>query len=57
MSDAPAPPWREITIDDYVPRIFLARTAGAQWIASSDRVHELLLGKHEGRYRHLLTLR
>lgn len=42
------PPWREITTNDYHPRIFPATTASAPWIASSDRVYALLQEQHRG---------
>ena len=56
MSDG-LPPWREITTDDYAPRIFPAPTPSAPWIASSDRVYALLEGQHRGEYRLRLILR
>ena len=51
------PPWREITTDDYHPRIFPATTASAPWIASSDRVYALLQEQHRGECRLRLNLR
>ncbi|KQU17728.1 hypothetical protein ASG63_09570 [Methylobacterium sp. Leaf94] len=51
-----APSWREITTDEYAPRIFPETSGSAQWIASSDRVYELLKGQHEGQYRLRLIL-
>lgn len=57
MSEAAAPPWREITTDDYHPRIYPATTTSSQWIASSQRVHELLLQQHQGEFRLRLILR
>ena len=52
-----APPWREITTDDYHPRIFPATTPSALWIASSDRVYALLQEQHRGECRLRLILR
>ena len=57
MSDAPAPPWREITTDDYAPRTFTELSGSFPWIASSDRVYALLNGQHRGEYRLRLILR
>jgi hypothetical protein len=45
------PPWREITTDDYHPRIFSASTGSAPCFASSDRVYDLQFEQHEGRCR------
>jgi hypothetical protein len=56
LSDA-VPPWREITTDDYHPRIFPATTARAPWIASCDRVYQLISEQHEGQYWLRLILR
>ena len=51
------PPWREITTDDYAPRIYPDSNAGAAWIASTERVRELLKDQHGGLYRVRLILR
>jgi hypothetical protein len=56
LSDASAP-WREITTDDYHPRIFPATTASAQWIASTNCVAALLGEQHRGECRLRLILR
>ena len=56
MSD-PVAPWREITTDDYHPRIFPATSPSAPWIASSNRVYALLQEQHRGECRLRLILR
>ena len=56
MNDA-AVPWREITTEDYHPRIFPDTGDSAQWIASSNRIDDLLFEQHEGRCRLRLILR
>lgn len=57
MSDAPPPPWREITTDDYAPRTFPKLYGSFPCIASSDRVYALLKGQHRGKYRGKYRLR
>ncbi len=52
-----APPSREITTDDYAPRIYPDSIGGAAWIASTERVRELLRDQHAGLYRVRLVLR
>ncbi|POR41824.1 hypothetical protein [Methylobacterium sp. V23] len=45
------PPWREITTHEYESRIFPAPTGSAAWIASLDRVYDILFEQQEGRCR------
>ena len=52
-----APPWREVTTDDYAPRIYPDSIGGAAWIASTERIRELLKDQHAGLYRVRLVLR
>lgn len=56
MSDE-LPPWREITTDDYAPRIFMDLGASEAWIASSETLRVLLVRQHEGEFRLRLILR
>ena len=51
------PPWRDVTTNDYAPRNYPDTVGGAAWIASTERIRELLVGQHEGRYRVRLILR
>jgi hypothetical protein len=51
------PPWREITTDDYAPRIFVDLGSSAAWIASSDALRLLLARQREGEFRLRLILR
>ena len=51
------PPWREITTDDYHPRAFPDGKGGAAWIASSQRIKDLLERQHAGELRLRLVLR
>lgn len=56
MHDEP-PPWREITTDDYHPRVFPDGKGGTAWIASSQRIKDLLERQHAGEFRLRLVLR
>lgn len=56
MSEEP-PPWREITTDDYHPRIYPATSVSSQWIASCERIRDLLQRQHDGEFRLRLILR
>lgn len=51
------PPWREITTDDYAPRIFVDLGPSAAWIASSETLRVLLVRQLEGEFRIRLILR
>ncbi|MBX9934473.1 MAG: hypothetical protein K2Y56_23650 [Methylobacterium sp.] len=53
----PTPPWREITTDDYAPRIFPTVPGRSSWIAFCDRLRELLQEQADGQYRPRLVLR
>ena len=53
----PARPWFEITTDNYAPRIYPDLIGGAAWIASTERVRELLKDQHAGLYRVRVVLR
>ncbi len=55
MADHPS--WREITTDDYAPRIFPTVRGQSPWVASCERIHELLKGQADGQYRLRLVLR
>ncbi|MCJ2131565.1 hypothetical protein [Methylobacterium sp. E-045] len=56
MTDEP-PPWREITTDEYAPRIFMDLGSSEAWIASSETLRLLLVRQHEGEFRLRLILR
>jgi hypothetical protein len=51
------PPWREITTDDYAPRVFTNLRALEAWNASTKTLKLLLLRQSLGEFRLRLILR
>ena len=56
MSDA-EPPWREVTSDDFYPRIFPDNYGGAAWIAHAEAARTIIQGQVDGEYRIRFVLR
>lgn len=56
MSEDP-PPWKEVSTDDFHPRTFRGHTGSEAWVASTNRVRELLERQHAGEFRLRLVLR
>ncbi|WP_457105884.1 hypothetical protein [Methylobacterium sp. P5_C11] len=51
------PPWREVTTDDYHPRIHEDDVGGSAYIAAGRAVHHLLQEQLDGKCRLRLVLR
>jgi hypothetical protein len=51
------PPWREVTTDDYHPRIREDSIGGSAYIAAGRAVHQMLQDQLDGKYRLRLVLR
>ena len=50
-------PWREVTTDDYHPRVYHDLTDEAAWIASTERVRHLIRDQDASLYRTRPVLR
>ncbi|KQS79719.1 hypothetical protein ASG32_24990 [Methylobacterium sp. Leaf361] len=51
------PPWREVTTDEYHPRIHEDSLGGSAYIAAGRVVHQMLQDQLDGKYRLRLVLR
>jgi hypothetical protein len=55
--EAAPPPWREITTDDYHPRIYPDTYGGQAYVTAGQTIHRLLQDQLDGKHRLRLVLR